>query len=309
MPYGREAISTSKRQLREARAHLDPNLRLPTALSTLMEPQPLIARRHLFLTGTLRCFAVQYTDLEGFDAALQMPSDDADGLVLYALPASELEVEQLIEKATEASVRDREEVLIAIPQSIGSLHEAVLELWCLDWVEENTPELVGDATARRELRARRTEAEREVSEQLTALFGGNIASPQVHVGFASDSRGNAKNCLWYHSGKPIPIASRRALNEYLSTICDSVYSETPILRNELINRRQISSQAASARRKLIAAMLEFQGQENLGINGYPPERSIYLSLLFNTGIHRCVSGVWGFIHRLPMIKIESLLLG
>ena len=43
-------------RLREARAHLDPNLRLPTALSTLMQPQPLIARRHLFLTGTLRCF-------------------------------------------------------------------------------------------------------------------------------------------------------------------------------------------------------------------------------------------------------------
>ena len=259
-----------------------------------MQPQPLIARRHLFVTGTLRYFAVRYTDLEGFDAALQMPSDDADGLVLYALPASELEVEQLIEKATEASVRDREEVLIAIPQSIGSLHEAALELWCLDWVEENTLELVGDATARRELRARRTEAEREVSEQLTALFGGNIASPQVQVGFASDSRDNAKNCLWYHSGKPTPIASRRALNEYLSTICDSVYNETPILRNELINRRQISSQAASARRKLIAAMLEFQGQENLGINGYPPEMSIYLSLLSDTGIHRCVSGVWGF---------------
>ena len=164
----------------------------------------------------------------------------------------------------------------------------------MDWVEDNTPELVGDVTARRELRARRTEAEREVSEQLTALFGGNIASSQVQVGFASDSRGNAGNCLWYHSGKPIPIASRRALNEYLSTICDSVYSETPILRNELINRRQISSQAASARRKLIQAMLEHPHLEKLDIKSYPPEMSIYLSLLFDTGIHRNVSGVWGF---------------
>ena len=281
-------------RLREAAAHLDPNLRLQTALSTLMQPQPLIARRHLFLTGTLRCFAVQYTDLEGFDAALQMPSDDVDGLVLYALPASELEVEQLIEKATEASVRDREEVLIAIPQSIGSLHEAVLELWCLDWVEENTPELVGDATARRELRARRTEAEREVSEQLTSLFGGAIASPQEGDGFSPTHKDNAKECLWYHRGKPAQIASRRALNEYLSTICDSVYNETPILRNELINRRQISSQAASARRKLIAAMLKFPHLEKLGIDGYPPEMSIYLSLLSDTGMHRNVLGVWGF---------------
>ena len=281
-------------RLREARAYLDPNLRLPSALSTLMQPQPLIARRHLFVTGTLRYFAVRYTDLEGFDADMQMLSDEADGFVLYSLPASEFEAGQLIAKATEASVVARGEVLIAIPQSIRFLRDAVLELWCLGWVEENTPELVGDATARRELWARRTETEREVSEQLTALFGGSLASPQVEVGFASDSKGNSGSCLWYHSGKPTPIASRRGLNEYLSTICDSVYDETPILRNELINRRQISSQAASARRKLIAAMLGSQHLAKLGIDGQPAEMNIYLSLLFDTGIHRCVSGVWGF---------------
>ena len=279
-------------RLREARAHLDPNLRLPNALSTLMQPQPLIARRHLFVTGTLRYFAVRYTDLEGFDADLQMPSDEADGLVLYALPASELEAERLIEKATETSVADREEILIALPQSIGSLRDAVLERWCLEWVEENTPELDGDATARRELWARRAEAEREVFEQLTTLFGGNIAVPQV--GFSSTREGDTGDYLWYHNGQPTPITSRRALNEYLSEICDSVYNATPILRNELINRRQISSQAASARRKLIGGMLDSQQVEKLDIKGYPPELSIYLSLLFDTGIHRPVSEVWGF---------------
>ena len=287
-------------RLRDARANLDPNLQLPDALSELMQPQPLIARRHLFVTGTLRYFTVRYTDLEKFDEDLQMPSDDtdesddADGLVLYALPTSEDEAEQLVEKATEASVADREEVLIAIPQSIGFLRDVVLELWCLEWVKENTPELDGDATARRELWARRTEAEREVSEQLTALFGGVMASSQGGDGFAPTHQDNAKECLWYHRGESAQIVSRRALNEYLSTICASVYHRTPILRNELINRRQISSQAASARRKLIMAMLESQGQENLGISGYPPEMSIYLSLLFNTRIHRRVSGAWGF---------------
>ena len=279
-------------RLREARAQFDPNLRLPTALSTLMQPRPLIARRHLFVKGTLRYFAVRYTDLEEFDADLQMPSDEADGLVLYALPTSEFEAKQLVKKATKASVRSRKEVLIAIPQSIGILRDAMLELWCLGWVEENTPELRDDATARRELRARRTEAEREVFEQLPSFFGGNIASPQV--GSMLTRKDDTGDCLWYHRGKLRQITSRRALNEYLSKICDSVYSKTPILRNELINRRQISSQAASARRKLIGGMLGSQHLKNLGINGYPPERSIYLSLLFSTRIHRRVSGVWGF---------------
>ncbi|RKU07521.1 hypothetical protein C6502_17240 [Candidatus Poribacteria bacterium] len=282
-------------RLREAREQLDSNLRLPTALSTLTQPQPLIARRHLFVTGTLRYFAVRYTDLESFDADLHKPYDDADGLVLYALPANELEKKQLVKKATNASVAIRKEVLIAIPQSIGFLRDAVLELWCLGWVEENTPELTGDATARRELWARRGEAEREVSAQLTSLFSGTIASSQVGGSLVRNDTGNTGGYLWYHKGgRKRQITSRRTLNEYLSKICKSVYPQTPILRNELINRQQISSQAASARRQLIEAMLDSQGQERLGIKGYPPEMSIYLSLLFNTRIHRRVSGVWGF---------------
>ena len=239
-----------------------------------------------------------------------MPSDETDGLVLYTLPTSELEAEQLVKKATEASGADREEVLIAIPQSIGFLRDAVLELWCLGWVEENTPGLASDGTARRELRSRRTEAEREISDQLTSLFGGNIAAPSVGVGLVPTRKGDTGGCLWYHNGQPTPITSRRGLNAYLSTICDAVYHATPILRNELINRRHISSQAASARRKLIEAMLEYPHLDKLDIDGYPPELSIYLSLLFDTGIHRCVSGVWGFhIRRTPMIKTESLSLG
>ena len=286
-------------RVREAAAHLDPNLRLPTALSTLMQPQSLIARRHLFVTGTLRHFAVQYTDLEGFDTDL-MRSDDTDGLVLYTLPASELEVEQLVKKATEVSVRDREDVLIAIPQSIGFLRDVVVELWCLGWVEENTPQLAGDATARRELRSRRTEVEREVSVQLTSLFGGNISSPQESINPVPNDKSNTGEALWYHKGQRTQITSRRALNAYLSEICDSVYHATPILRNELINRRQISSQAAAARKKLIAGMLDFQQLEKLNIKGYPPEMSIYLSLLFDTGIHRHVSeslGISSTAHR------------
>ena len=138
----------------------------------------------------------------------------------------------------------------------------------------------------------RTEAEQEVSEQLTSLFGGNIAAPQVALN--PTRKGDIGDCLWYHNGETIAIPSRRALNTFLSDICDSVYHATPILRNELINRRQISSQAASARRKLIQAMLEHPHLEKLDIKSYPPEMSIYLSLLFDTGIHRCVSGVWGF---------------
>ncbi len=265
-------------RLHEAENHLDPNERLMTYLSKLSPPRPLIARRHLFEKGTLRYFTVRYTDLENFNTVLAEPLDDADGLVIYTLPANEHEVNRLIRKASGEDVADRKEVLIAIPSSIRFLRDAVTELACLQWIRDHTPELEGDPVARRELSIRWVEAEHSVDDQLTTIFAGDSDAP----------------CRWFHKGQHVTINSQRARNEHLSKICDEVYDKTPFIRNELINRRKISGAVTTARKKLIQAMLEKGDQENLGITGYPAEMSTYRSLLWSTGIHREVSGMWGF---------------
>ena len=203
------------------------------------------------------------------------PHEDADGLILYTLPASKHETQQLHKKAERAS---RKNVLIAIPDFIGLLQEAVFEVARLHWIQQNTPELQKDDVARRELSARLMEAEMDISRQLKAIFGED----------------NVNTCRWYHDGQQISIESDLARNAYLSEICKQVYYETPILRNELINRRKISGTVTAARRELIQAMLENEQVENLGIIGYPPKMSIYRSLLWNTGIHREDSGKWRF---------------
>ena len=265
-------------KLREAERHIDMKDVLATDLSRYLPTRPLVARRHLFETGTLRYFDVRYTDLENFDVDLKEPIEDADGLVLYALPINSHEVEQLNEKVGRTNLVDRQEVLIAIPRAIGTLQDAATQLASLRWVVENTPELAGDAVAREELSVQRVQAEREVSDRLAAIFGG--ASKDA--------------CRWYHKGQPTDIHSQRARNAYLSEICDEAYDKTPIIRNELINRRKISGTVTTARRKLIEAILEDGDKKDLGITGYPAEMSIYRSLLWNTGIHREVEGVWGF---------------
>ena len=265
-------------RLRDAAAHIDTKVALATDLSRYMPTRPLVARRHLFQTGTLRYFTVRYTDLENFDADLAEPLNDADGLILYALPASEEEVTKLVKKVNDRDTANREEVLIAIPRTIGFLRDAVTQLAYLHWIDENTPELEGDAVARRELSIRMIEAERGVTDRLTEIFGQN-------------SEGS---CTWYHKGQPADINSPKARNAYLSKICDVVYHKTPFILNELINRRKISGAATTARKKIIQAMLENGEKKNLGITGYPAEMSIYRSLLWNTGIHREVEGVWGF---------------
>ena len=263
-------------KLREAETQVYRKVVLATNLSRYMPARPLVARQHLFETGTLRYFTIRYTDLDNFDADLQKPFDDADGLLLYALPASEHEAEQLRRKIKKV---EKEKILIAIPDSIGLLQEAVFEVARLHWIQQNTSELQNDDVARRELSARLIEAETDVSKQLKAIFDED----------------NENTCHWYYRGEQQPIGSYKARNVYLTNICKQIYSKTPIIRNELINRHKISGTVTAARRELIQAMLENGDQENLGITGYPPEMSIYQSLLWNTKIHRQESGgVWKF---------------
>ena len=66
-----------------------------------------------------------------------------------------------------------------------------------------------------------------------------------------------------------------------------------MLDNKLINRRELTSQRAKARRELVEAMLERGSQARLGLEGYGPEVAMG-SVLEATGIHRQEEGAWGF---------------
>ena len=79
----------------------------------------------------------------------------------------------------------------------------------------------------------------------------------------------------------------------MSEICDIEFSKTPNLKNELFNREYLSPQINTARKFLMRKVLEFEADPLLGFEElkFPPEKSIYLSLLKNTGIHAIENGI------------------
>lgn len=272
-------------RLAEARTHTDINESLARNLSRHFKPRPVIARHHSFRTGTLRIFEVRYSDVYSFEDALREPLDSNDGLIIYAIALSDDESQILTEKAKASELSNLSQTLIGIPLQTAGLREAVLEVACLRWVKENTPELEGDRTARRELDARLVQAEESVENLLQSFMGSNTESSPASL---------LDGCVWYYRGKTVEVRSERFLQQFISEICDEVFSRTPVLRNEMINRRHISSSAASARRELIEAILNHGEKERLGIEGFPPQLSMYFSLLRETGIHREEKGCWGF---------------
>ena len=93
--------------------------------------------------------------------------------------------------------------------------------------------------------------------------------------------------VWIYKGDEKVVNSQRDFNKLLSSVCDDVYHLTPIINNELFNKHKLSSNIAGAKAKYLQALLENSNQEDLGFESdkFPPEKTIYYTLLRNTGLH------------------------
>lgn len=251
-------------------------------LSDIRPLKPLVAQRHSYEKGTLRYFERYYIDTTTELTKLQCSDSNFDGLVGYWI---DIEPPAVVPSKT----ADGKPLILLCAAQLDVLRVQAKEYAALKTMRTNAPELQSDGVARREVRYRLLKAEESFDNSLNRAF--DVAVNQ--------------NLCWVE-GQPEKITHVTDFNAKLSEVCDRVYSESPILWNELINRRELTSQGAKARRELIEAMLLHPDQERLSLEGYGPEVSIYYSLLAETGIHQLVDGEWGFYPPSDTSKIWTL---
>jgi hypothetical protein len=105
--------------------------------------------------------------------------------------------------------------------------------------------------------------------------------------YVLDALYSSNDVQWIYRGELIEIRNKKELNKKLSAICDDVYSQTPIIRNELFNKHTPSGAIASARKNYFNALVNNFGHYDLGFEQekFPPEKTIYYTLLVENGIH------------------------
>lgn len=252
---------------------------------------PLVARRHLYETGTFRCFDVRFVDAERLflqeETALE---GGGDGVILLALPRTEQEALDLQARGDALSAAadqwaNGKPVILVTPDASNRLAHVALELAAAEVVQTSTPALQSDPTARTELSGRLDDLGRRLAGEIERAFDPGLSA-------------------WRSAGERLPLSSWRDATSVLSALCDAHYHAAPPIRNELLNRRTLSSAAARARRNLMEAMILKRNAERLGFDGYPPEVSMYLSLLKEHGFHRRRQGEWVF--RRPTRDLDPL---
>ena len=73
------------------------------------------------------------------------------------------------------------------------------------------------------------------------------------------------------------------LSPVASSLAEELFRDSPPVWSELVNRDSVSSNSVKARRDLLHAMINAEGQEALGFEGFPAERGLYETLLKSTG--------------------------
>lgn len=237
--------------------------------------RPIVARRHYVTTGNLRYFDLAYVKGNELESAIKRwDSGLADGVVFVPLCQTTAERSSVSQAISTLSLRNRPDVLVAVPQPLSDFSGLVAEVRRWEWVSTNVPELNGDKHGREEVSRQIDAAKAVLLDRINQVL--DVRS--FRVGRSID---------WYHKGKTIELGSSRELFRLVSDVCDTVFDQSPILRNELLNRRKLSSAAAAARMRLIERILDNATEEFLGMDASkkPPEMSMYLSALKQTNLH------------------------
>jgi hypothetical protein len=233
-------------------------------LSELYPLPPIVAQRHSYETGTLRFFERVFLGDESTLDAIRTRNRASDGTIVYWIAGKQA-------TSVPAATLDGKPLVVLEIDPSRSLAAAAQELAALIAVENEEVALQADGVARRELTHRIRQARDVLEHSISPMLAG----------------GQARE-IWYGGS----VGSAVRLNARLSDLCDEVYSRGPVLWNELINRRELTSQGARAQRELIAALLTNGALPRLGMEGTGPEVSMYDSVLAATGVHRYQDGEW-----------------
>jgi len=247
------------------------------ALKRLAGIQPVLAKRHYHQTGALRWFDVDL--VAGGEvvrhAAQYDPKNGTIGQFLLAIP-TEGESEELMQKYCREAARQAKEwdIVVGFSQLSWAITGLARELIALEQVRDESPELGGDAVARREVRARLAALQGQLEEELHRAFD---------------------NATWYLKHKHAKRWLHAELNSVASDLTDRRFGKTPRLHNELLNRVKPSSSAVAAQNSLLSRMVTKEGVPRLGIEGFPAEGGLFASVLEATGLYAHTPEGWRFV--------------
>ena len=215
----------------------------------------------------IRFFSFQFIDesevTEEVNWEEKSSSIEADGVIYGIIPQSKKGI-QKVKKIIKETTSDLDRFLFAIPKNYESIEAIVREFNAVSALRDSAND---DKVLFEEYEV--------IYDDLREVIGTFIRGYTRPEEYKID---------YIHKGKDLDVSRKSMLSEQMSLICDEVYSLTPVINNEAINKNDITSVAANSRNKIVSALLRNELESNLGLIGNGQEVSIMRSTLIRTGV-------------------------
>ena len=200
---------------------------------------------------------------EDVDWQIKSESVNADGIIYGIIPESATQIEKL-SNILKKSCGGYEQYIYVLPKRFNDIGPVIQEYAAVMKLRDQA---VDDPVLFDEYEV--------VFEDLQEIIKGFI-SIYTHP--------EHSHSIYIHKGKEITVRRKSGLTELMSQICDTVFSLTPVINNESVNKDEITSTAQNSRNKIVGALLRNELEPNLGLVGTGQEVSIMRSTLLRTGI-------------------------
>jgi len=245
----------------DAGNHITKNFNTAIELKKYFNFPHALAKATFLKKGTPRFYEFDLSE----NSIKKTPKGETDGYINLIF-ADKPKIEEI--KTVSGEIK--EAILFVVFNNSEKIREILIEIEKINYVITKT---IDDRVAQRELKSIK---ENEITK-LNELVIDSLYKRE-------------SNITWIFNGEICKVESQRDFSKLLSEICDEIYSATPTFSNELLNREKLPGSITVARKNLLSALLEKWSQEDLGFpkENFPPEKTIYLSLLKNTGMHKKV---------------------
>ena len=218
---------------------------------------PVFAKLFSYEKGTPRFFEFIISE----HPISRVPEGEIDGFVNLVFNGK-----MKVAEVQEASQKQEEAIVYCFFKNSTEIKSLLFEIEKIQKVIEENKE---DKVAKREL-------ENIVESQIRLL--NHCITDSIYTG--------SKEVKWFFKGDEKKIADKKDFNKLLSQVCNIVYDATPVFKNELVNKHRISASIHTAKRNYFKALANNWDKENLGFEEtkFPPEKTIYVSLLKENGI-------------------------
>lgn len=219
---------------------------------------PVFAKLYSYETGTPRFFQFKISE---YPIKNEIPEGEVDGYInlVFNSKLTSKDIE-------EVSNLQKEAIIYCFFENSTEIKNLLFEI---EKIQKVIDENKDDKVAKRELE--------NISDSQKRLLNHYITD-NIYTG--------SKDVKWFFKGDEKTIANKKDFIKLLSQVCSIVYDATPVFKNELVNRHRISSSIHTAKRSYFKALANNWDKENLGFEDakFPPEKTIYLSLLKENGI-------------------------